>query len=305
MRVTNNLLSLRAMQNLQKAMQNLEAPQSRVMTGKRITKPSDDPIDMARLVGVKATYSKQTQYEKNVASALDWMNTTSSTLENVIDVLDEVDGLISTLGDPATSAERQNAAVEVDLLLKNLLSEANRTFMGKYIFGGNETLAAPFIANYSGDEILSVDQNPDGIDGTRSLRLSDVDTITLNLPGDRVFQPSGSGADDDVFKLLVDLRTALETNDSDGMKDVQQKLDDAIKRISSENAFSGGSIRRLNDLQLRLEDSALLTDEQRSRLEDADIVRAMLDYNQAELTYQAALAATSRVIQISLVNFLR
>lgn len=305
MRVTNSLLSSQAMQNLQKAMQRLEEQQNLITTGKRVGKPSDDPIDAAKIVGVKARYSKQTQYGKNIASALDWMNTTSSTLEKVIDILDEVDGLINTLGDPTTSAERENAAVEVDMLLKGLLSEANRKLMGKYVFGGNETLTAPFIANYSGDEVISVDQNPDGIDGTRSLRLSDVDTITLNLPGDRVFQPSGAGGDDDVFKLLLDLRTALETNDSDGMKDVQQKLDDAIKRIASENASSGGSIRRLEDLQLRLEDSALLTDEQRSRLEDADIAKAMLDYSQAELTYEAALAATSRVIQISLVNFLK
>ena len=305
MRVTSNLLSSRAMQNLQKAMQNIESPQYRITTGKRVTKPSDDPIDAAKIVSVKATYSKQTQYEKNIASALDWMTATSSTLESIINILDEVDELISLLGDPTTSAERQNATVEVDLLLKNLLFTANHKFMDKYIFGGNETLTAPFIGNYTGDEITSVGQNPDGIDGVRIVRMSDVDTVIVNVPGDRVFQPGGAGADDDVFDILVDLRTALETNDSDGMKDVQDRLDAAIKRIAAENASLGGRMRRLDDLQLGLDDDALLTEEKRSRLEDADIAKAMFEYNQAELIYQAALAATSRVIQTSLVNFLR
>jgi len=293
------------MENLQKAMENLEGPQRKITTGKRVSKPSDDPIDVSKLVGIKATYSKQSQYGKNIASALDWMTTTSSTLESVIDILDEVDELIAILGDPTTSAERQNASVEVDLLIKDLMSEANRKLMGKYLFGGNETQTVPFTANYSGDDISSVSQNPDGIDGTRTVRVSDVDTLTINVTGDSVFQPNGEGADDDVFKILVDLRTALETNDSLGMQQVQGRLDSAIKRVAAENASTGGSIRRLNDLQLRLDDEVLLADEQRSRLEDADIAKAMFEYNQAELIYQAALAATSRVVQISLVNFLK
>ena len=87
--------------------------------------------------------------------------------------------------------------------------------------------------------------------------------------------------------------------------DVPHEFTTECVRIAAENAAAGGSIRRLNDLQLRLDEEVLLADEQRSRLEDADIAKAMFEYNQAELIYQAALAATSRVVQISLVNFLK
>jgi flagellar hook-associated protein 3 FlgL len=298
------MLSSRAMQNLQLVMKNLEKPQSQVTSGKRITNISDDPVDAARIVNLKASLAKQNQYSSNISSTLDWMNTTSSTLESILDILQEVDDLISTLSAPTTSAERANSTVEVDMLLSNLVSTANSKLLGKYIFGGNETLTAPFTAEYSGNQITSVTQNPDGIDATRNVRLNDVDTVEVNVPGDRVFQPNGVGEDGDVFNILAQLRTALENNDSEGMKTVQENLDTAIKRIASDNASLGGTISRLEDLKTRLDDETVLTEEQRSALEDADIAQAAYEYNQAELIYQAALAATSRVIQISLVNFL-
>ena len=305
MRVTSNLLTSRAMQYLQQAMLNIEGPQARITTGKRIIRPSDDPIDAVKVVAIKAEYSKLTQYEKNIASALDWMRITSSTLENVVDILDDVDELIATLGHPATSAERQNAAVEVDILIKDLLSAANRKFMGKYVFGGNETLTQPFTANYTGDIATSVQQNPDGISGIRNVRLSDSDTLAVNVPGDRVFQPSGEGAQDDIFQILMDLRTALTNNDIANMSAVQTRLDTAIKKVAADNANVGGSIRTVEQLELRLGEESLTTDARRSRLEDADIAKAMVEYNQAEFIYQAALAVSARILQTSLVNFIR
>lgn len=293
------------MQNLQQAMQNIARPQEAITTGKRINRPSDDPIDAAKVVGLKETTSKQTQYQRNIASALEWMNCTSSVLDNVLDLLDQTNELISTLGDPATSAERENAAEEVNLLLIEMLSAANRKLHDKYLFGGNQTLTQPFTASYNGDEITGVTQNPEGIDGTRTVRLSDNDTITVNVPGDAVFQPSGEGSDDDIFQILSDLRTSLLNNDSEGMKVIQERVDSAFKRVASENASLGGSIGRLENLNLRLDEDGVLTEERRSLLEDADIAEAMMQYNQAELVYQAALAAAARVIQYSLVNFLK
>ena len=304
MRITNTYVTSRALQNLQQAMQNVSVPQEQITTGKRVNKPSDDPIDITKIVDLKATASRQTQYQKNIASGLEWMNATSSALESVLDALDEVDSLISTLDDPATSAERLNSVEEVDLLLMELLSAANRKLQDKYLFGGNETQTQPFTANYTGDEITSVTQNPDGIDSTRSARMSDTDTITLNVPGSSIFQPSGEGADDDVFQILTDLRTALENNDSEGMDAVQERLTTAYKSISAENAKVGGTIKRLENLDSQISDEALLTEDRRSLLEDADLAQAMMDYNQAELIYQAALSAAANVIQYSLVNFL-
>ena len=127
----------------------------------------------------------------------------------------------------------------------------------------------------------------------------------MNVPGDAVFQPSGEGSDDDIFQILLDLKTALLDNASEEMKVIQERVDSAFKRVASKNASLGGSISRLENLNLRLDEDGVLTEERRSKLEDADIAEEMMKYNQAELVYQAALAATARVIQYSLVNFLK
>jgi flagellar hook-associated protein 3 FlgL len=119
-----------------------------------------------------------------------------------------------------------------------------------------------------------------------------------------VFQPSGEGATDDVFEILQALRLAHENQDFDALRTQEQRLHDAILRIADVNAAVGNRIRHLESIGETLDAAALNYDAERSKLEDADLAEAVVEFNVAENVYQAALASTARILQFSLVNFL-
>jgi flagellar hook-associated protein 3 FlgL len=51
-------------------------------------------------------------------------------------------------------------------------------------------------------------------------------------------------------------------------------------------------------------DLSLSNKAEKSKIEEADIIEAISELNSKELTYQAALAASSKVMKLSLLDYL-
>jgi len=281
MRVTQSMVTSTATIYLMRDLDRLQAAQQKIATGKNYTLAID--------------------------SGLAWNEMTSSALTQVEELLSDILDVSQAVSDgAATSAERAQSAGAINQLLEELVMLANRKFKGKYIFGGDETLTAPFTANYddAGTLVTGVTANPNGIDGLWGYLVSDVDTVTINTPGSEVFQPNGEGANDDVFVILTDLRAAHEQNDLDALHTQEERLREAILSVADVNAGVGNRINHLESIGEDLDAAVLSYEAQRSELEDADIAEAIIEYNTAENIYQAALASTARILQFSLADYI-
>jgi flagellar hook-associated protein 3 FlgL len=82
------------------------------------------------------------------------------------------------------------------------------------------------------------------------------------------------------------------------------RLRDAILRVTSVDSRVSNRINHLESIGKAVDAEALAYNEQRSRLEDTDIAKAIIEFNMADNIYQAALASTARILGLSLVNFL-
>jgi flagellar hook-associated protein 3 FlgL len=107
-----------------------------------------------------------------------------------------------------------------------------------------------------------------------------------------------------MFKTLIDFAHSLRSNDAAGIQDAIGDLQGQLDSINSSIAENGARSMRLNLRESIIEDLDLSYTERKSTLEDADLAEAVVDLKTKELAYQAALASSSRVMQMSLVNYL-
>jgi flagellar hook-associated protein 3 FlgL len=307
MRVTHSMLTSTSTGYLMRDLEQLLRLQEKIATGRNYTRPSDNPVATAQIVHFNAKAAETEQYRRTVDSGISWNEMTSSVLTQVEDLLGEIlDVSDRASHGAATSAERLQAAEAVDSLLEEMIMAANRRFRGKYLFGGAETLTVPFTAQYdaSGESLTGVAQNPAGIDTQWSYLVSEVDTVLINTPGSEVFQLSGAGASNDVFQIVVDLRQALREQDFTAIEAGEGAVRDAILRIAAVNSSVGNRINHLESIGEDLDATLVDYTAQRSKLADADIAEAIIEFNVADSIYQTALASTARILQLSLVDFI-
>ncbi len=307
MRVTQSMVTGTTTMYLMRDLEQLQAAQQKIATGKNYTLPSDNPIAATQILHYSSRITESEQYRRAIDSGLAWNEMTSSALTQVEELLSDILSISQAVSDgSATSAERAQAAGNINQLLEELVMLANRKFKDKYIFGGDETLTAPFTADYdaAGTLVTGVTANPNGIDGLWGYLVSDVDTVTINTPGSKVFQPNGEGATDDVFVILTELRAAHENNDFTALETQEERLREAILHVADVNAGVGNRVNHLESIGENLDAVVLSYEAQRSELEDADLTEAIVEYNTAESIYQAALASTARILQFSLANFI-
>jgi len=108
-----------------------------------------------------------------------------------------------------------------------------------------------------------------------------------------------------VFSALIDLRAALEGNDERGITLAAEEMESHLDRLATTRAIVGGRAQRVEQADLRQEDTRLLDETIKSGLEDLDFAEASTRFSLLQLAQQAGLVATSQSLSLNLLAFLR
>jgi flagellar hook-associated protein 3 FlgL len=108
-----------------------------------------------------------------------------------------------------------------------------------------------------------------------------------------------------LFKVLKRLEVALMTNDKSAVQESIVEIDDAIAQVVITRSQAGARVMALNNAADTLAKGTVEVQSQISQLEDADIYKVVSDINQTESTLKATLAASGKMVQPSLMDFLR
>ncbi len=299
------MLSAQVLRNLQQALGQVAKRQDQVASGKRILAPSDDPTGSAQALAQRSKLRATEQYQKNVGEVRGHLESVEATIQSVVEHLTRAqETAVRGAGDTLGALERQGLAVYVDQLLESLVAEANTREGGRYLFGGQESTTAPYsVTRNVNGQITAVAENPRGISDEVAVEIGEGESITLTVPGPDVF---GDPADPTyAFDVLIRLRDSLDTNDGAGAQAAIDELETAIQRGLVTSTVVGYRLNRLDLAQARLEGEAIGQTDRLSRIEDIDMAQAVLQFQQQEIIYQAALAAGARIIQPTLLDFLR
>lgn len=288
MRVANRFIFESVKYNLGSISEELSKANEIATTGKRINNLSDDPVSLAQSLNIRSTLSNINQMGRNISFGNSWLTASESALTNVQNIISDAKALCVQMANATTgSDQRASAAESVQNLLDEIVSLANTDVAGNYIFAGSKTDTMPFAQ----DGTYNGDNNP------FSIKISRNSTVEIGNDGQAVFGT--------VFNTLADLKTALQSNDVGGIQNAIDDLDVHFDDISTKISDVGSKMNRMEIKDNIYQDLNLSNTERLSRIEDADIAEAIMNVKAAELTYQAALASSSEVMTLTLIDYLK
>ena len=141
MRITNKMMTNNVMYNINSNKNQLSTLENQYSTGKKIQKPSDDPIVAVRALKLRTNLSELNQYvEKNIPDALAWMDTTEGSLGVVNEILRKMNTYCNQgANDPLTAKDRDSIVTNLTELKQQIYQEGNSNYAGRYVFSGFKT----------------------------------------------------------------------------------------------------------------------------------------------------------------------
>jgi flagellar hook-associated protein 3 FlgL len=302
MRITNNMLINNMLNNLNNNLNRMNKYQNQLATGKKISLPSDDPIVASRALKLRTAVAEIQQYKRNVDDANSWMDITETTLGQMGDVMHRVRELAVQAGNETNTPEDlDKIKQEMGQLKVQMVHLANTTYAGRYIFSGFKT-----------DKALMDDNGVFLIDISNSeqihFEIGIGDDIHINVTGSDLFNNGTDAAAGDTSGLLATfdaIITALDSGDNEAVGNMLGQIDDDINNILRVRSGIGARMNRLELTANRLEDDFINFTSLMSKNEDADIAEVIMNLQNEENVYRASLSAGARVIQPSLVDFLK
>lgn len=296
MRVTQGMLNSQLLRNVNNSLTRLKNIQDQLATGRKINKPSDDPVGTSFALRYRNAISANEQYQRNVDSARSWVDYTESMVSEANDILQRARELTVQGASGTNSSESREAiAVEIEQLNEQLVNIGNSQFNGKYVFNGQLTDVVPYDSSNAKDAT----PNKSKIEYEVGVGI----TIPINISGTALF---GDGTDStNAFRVLDNLKNALNNNDQSAIDQALGDIDTRLDLVQNKFAEVGAKSNRVELVNNRLESENINLSKLLSKTEDADMAELMINIKTEENLYQAALSTGARIIQPSLIDFLR
>jgi len=303
MRVTQNITTSNFISYINQHAENLLKTQQQIASQKRINKSSDDPIGMGQVLGYRTNLAVTDQYQENIGQGMTRIEFNELTLDLASDLVDTSRELAAEYSGPTHSAAaRQSVALQIKDLYDQVMQMANSKFSGNYIFSGHATNTAPF----SHDADFNATYNGD--DGKFQIMVSDGVEVNIVADGRKIFQNAANGGVN-IFDELKNLIDGLENPDpvagSAQIEATANVLQAGRDQINSRRSEYAPVLYRLQATDEYLTNLRPKVEEAMATLEQADITKAVVELQNLELAYETTIATAARIIQPSLLDFLR
>ena len=296
MRVNPNMVP-DILADLQQSQAAVNTSLQEVATGKSVNVPSDNPAASAAMVQNTIETANVDQYTQNVSGTLSMLQTADSSIGSVVNSLTQALSLGTEGANGTTnSTDLQAIATQVQGILESVVSQANTTYQGAYLFGGTETSSAPYTVDSSSPSGYTYNGNSD----TNSVAVGDDVNIQMNLPGSQIF----SNANSDVLGSLSNLVSALKSGNSSQIQTATTAISTALNYVTQQRVFYGNAESQLNLQETSLQQETVNLTSQQSSLIDVNEAQAATELSQAETTDNAAEAAAAKVLPDTLLNYL-
>lgn len=364
--LTNNTLKY-----ISQNYERLAQIQDQINTGKKITRPSQDPVVAMKGMRYRSQLVEVGQFYRNLTEAFTWLENSDAALEETTQVLNRIRELVvQASNDTYDPVARSNIAKEIEQLKLHLIELANTKVGDNYIFNGTKTDSKPvdserfniefdqfktdlgnagnYVVSFNGETFkyqtvngtefefksefgntIIFDTGSDEItyqnnDGQPAKKLNSIDLVISAV--DAV----SSNTKDVVVEVMkgvtipinirpqdaysIDLFSSIEsiikmlTNENTEGKDITkalQSIDQLLSGVTSTRAELGSLQNRADLIENRLLMQQVIAEKTVSDNEDIDFEKAIIDLTTQESLHRAALAAGARIIQPTLLDFLR
>ncbi len=302
MRITQRMMTERAIEYMDENLKRLYQLQEKVSSGKEFLRPSDNPSGVNSALNLRSVLKMNNAYLDSAATTESWMSATDYALIQTTQLATRAmnltrQGMSDTLG----AEQRNTLAAELDMVLQQVLSVANTSHQGNYIFGGFQTLNPPFALTDSNSDGTLDTVVRSGDSGTINRLISPNLTVVQNVNGYDLFN--------DLMVAIMNARDALRNNgDPNQMNDLQSAIAALETQINNANealTTNGARQREVRLIKDRLEKSQIELKSLLSQKEDVNMTEAISYLQHQQTVYQTVLEVGKRTISaLSLFDLL-
>lgn len=291
MRVTDKMIFESAALRTGQSREEVENASREVSTGVRVQHPWDDPTAAALLVNHRANGERMAGIGQAAQRTSDELVAADGALSTVNDLLGRARELATQFSnDTYSAADRFAGSKEAEALLKQAIAISNTQYGGRYVFAGYKDNVAPFDPNggYVGDS------------GIRQVEIAPGQLQEANLPGDMIFTGGTGGVD--LFATLRNLADSLESNSTEGVRSALNGIEKSVTQVTDARARLGTAA---NVFDSAVATSRLAKDAETAavtNLADADVFASASRLALAQRALDAALTASARSFQLSLLD---
>lgn len=292
MRVTQNMLAANSLRHISRGYERLEKLEEQLASGKKINRPSDDPVVAMKGMRYRTELLETEQFQRNLSEVYSWMDNSDAALDKVTATLDRIRELtVQASNGTYEESQRGNIASEVDQLISHIESLGNTKVNNKYIFNGSDTTNKPIDLATS-----KVSSNTKNV----SIEVMKGITIDVNVEPQSVFSK-------ELFDNLQELSATLKDPSSKPLDIGKfiETIDSHSNDIVSTRAELGARYNRIEMIETRVSEQAIIAEKILSDNENVDAAKVIIDLKSQESAHRAALAAGARIIQPTLMDFLR
>jgi flagellar hook-associated protein 3 FlgL len=314
MRITHGVMVNSFLGDMDNNLNILNKLQRQANTGKLFSKPSDDPFRASRSMQLYAQINANEQYSKNIKDAINWADTTDTALNQTTKCVQRINELVVAAGN-ATYGTQEFLAIkeEINERVAEFGQVLNTTFDGKYIFGGKDGLVKPIkIDSTGGTNSIAINGDKALINQSLEVEISlgvkvEYTANAIELLEFSYKDESGNASTMDVGAVFSDILNNL--NSVAGQKQLLEKnLGEMQKVLDNTVAVRA----RVGTMQNRMDSSKKLNEAENFNLteilsnnEDVDVVKKAMEIGAAQTVYMASLQTSSKVLQPTILDFLR
>lgn len=296
MRITDRMVVNRTLRNLQQGRRRLGEAQTKVATGRRLLRPSDDPADVERAMMLASEIRTNDEQLSNMGMTRDWLHATDQAVTDLNDLLENARNLaLTALNDTNGQLERESIAEQVGGMLEAAISVANSQSGEYYIFSGNKLRTKPFEIDNTNTIVYNGDNQ------TFEHYVEPGQRMPVNITGT-------SGNNGGILNALTSLQTLQQAIASGNRTQIENFVSTSDNIKADMNAIQsvvGARIQRVDNTSARLQQRQVDLRQLFSQLVDVDMAETIAEMTAEDRAYELSLAAASRVLPRSLLDFLR
>ena len=253
-------------------------------SGSQVNSLSDNPLAAGENVLLSAQIAGDDSFSQSASSTQSMLQVSDSALGTVVSQITSAISLATEANNGTLNAsDVQSISNQLAGIRDEVVSMANTTYLGQYVFSGSQggtapytlnTATSPATATYNGDSDVEYLQTPNG------------QKIQLNIPGSQIFSAAGSNVLGTLNQLVSDF--ASGTPSATAMADTEA-LGTALGYVSQQRVLIDNSISRLTAAETYTQSEGTQLQSVQTNLLQADVGQIATQLSSAE-TQQAALS---------------
>jgi len=282
---------------IQTASERVIEAQRQVTTGRRISRPSDDPSGAAMAAIERTRIAAADQYSRASDSVNSRLSVIDSALSDIIERLSAAQTTaLKGMGSIRSANEREAAAQTLEGIRTTLMDDFNTSFHGSFVFAGAQSTTRPYALSGAAVGAYAGSATEVQVD------IGEEESVTVGFNGTDIAKGT---APKHVFDVIDDLVAAIRAGDDTAAQANVAELGNAFTRATTAQTRVGVGMKQIEGQQTRLQDAKLAAGERLSRLEDADMAAAITEMTKADAAYRAALGAIGSATKVSLMDYLK